>query len=142
MIGALREIPGFSDAVDETLDDSSFNFETRAAIVSALGRGIDEASEFPGSAFQSLATDLFHRYWMNHVNRVGGKDGTALATYLGWLDNSNCPLRKSPRLSRLHLIRPAARGKPETFWPTSSVTSMRTRTGHSGSCACAWPGGA
>ena len=91
VIGALREIPGFSDAVDETLDDNSFNSETRAAIASAMGRGIDEASEYPGSAFQSLATGMFHQYWTNHVNQVGGGDGAALATYLDWLDKLQLP---------------------------------------------------
>ena len=91
VIGALREIPGFSEAVDETLDDNSFNSETRAAVASALGRGLDEASEDPGSAFQSLTTGMFHRYWTNHVNQVGGRDGAALATYLDWLDKLQLP---------------------------------------------------
>ena len=36
-------------------------------------------------------TGMFHRYWMNHVNQVGGRDGAALATYLDWLDKLQLP---------------------------------------------------
>ena len=79
VIGALREIPGFSDVLDETLDDKSFTAATRGAIASALGRGVSEASMDPGSAFQPLATELFQRYWTKHVNQIGGRDGAELA---------------------------------------------------------------
>ena len=90
VIGSLREIPGFTELLDDTLDNS-FSAAARGAVASALGRGVSEAAEDPASPFHSLATDLFHRYWTNHVDRIGGQDGAELAKYLGWLDALELP---------------------------------------------------
>ena len=121
VIGALREIPGFSDAVDETLDGNSFNAATRAAIASALGHGIDEASEDPGSSFQLLATGLFHGYWTKHVNQVGGRDGTALATYIDWLGKLQLPPKEVASLIEASL------DQARSAWQVQEVLSYLQR---------------
>ena len=121
VIGALREIPGFSDAVYETLDDNSFNAATRGAIASALGRGIDEASEDPGSPFQSLATRSFHEYWTKHVKQVGGRDGAALATYIDWLDKLQLPPMEIASLIEVSL------GHASSGWQVQEVLNYLQR---------------
>ena len=115
VIGALREISGFRDMLDDTLDDS-FGAAARGAIASALGRGVAEASESPGSPFHSLATDLFRRYWTEHVNRIGGQDGAELARYLGWLDELELPPSEVASLIEASLAQAASgAGAREVF---------------------------
>ena len=121
VIGALREIPGFSDAVYETLDANSFSAASRASIASALGRGLDEASEDPGSPFQSLATGLFREYWTRHVNQVGGNDGAALATYVEWLDKLQLPPMEIASLIEASLV------QAPSWWQVREVLNYLQR---------------
>ena len=84
VIGVLRELPGFGEALTDSLDEA-FTSEARGAIASALGRGVEEASDDPDTPFHSLATEEFRRYWARHVESFGGQDGDQLAKYLDWL---------------------------------------------------------
>ena len=90
VIGVLREIPGFGDILCDTLGDD-FDPVSRGAIASALGRGIAEAAENPETLSHSLATEQFREYWAAHVEQIGGRDGSQLAQYLGWLGEAQLP---------------------------------------------------
>ena len=84
VIGVLRALPGFDDILQDTLGEA-FTPVARGSIASALGHGIAEASEDPGTPFHSLATEQFRQYWTEHANRFGDKDGEQLTNYLNWL---------------------------------------------------------
>ena len=89
-IGALREVPGYDGLLLETLGDE-FHAAARGAIANALGRGVAEAVQEPGSQFQTTATAWFRRYWARHVDQIGGEDGPQLARYLAWLQELGLP---------------------------------------------------
>jgi len=84
VIGVLREVPGYDDMLLETLG-SDFTAETRGSIAFALGSSVQQTRDEASSHLHENASYWFQRYWTEHVERVGGQDGTRLATYLRWL---------------------------------------------------------
>ncbi len=83
-------MPGYDEIVLDTLGPD-FTPETRGAIAFSLGRGVEEAAGEGGTSFRTTANEWFLRYWTQHVDKLGGRDGDQLAQYLPWLRHLGLP---------------------------------------------------